>query len=107
MLFTAFFVSHYLNRVVSSEQRATVLSFKGLAFNLGYGLIGLMYAALLAVLRSGNHREAALGSPEAAEAAIFREAMQFFPPYFLIVLLLLGVFAWWRLHGGNRHREIG
>ncbi len=107
MLFTAFFVSHYLNRVASSEQRATVLSFKGLAFNLGYGLIGLMYTALLALLRSGNHRDAALLSPEAAEAAIFRDAMQFFPPYFLIGLLFLCAFAWWQLRPGNGHRKIG
>jgi Na+/proline symporter len=32
-----FFQSHYLNRITSSEQRATVLSFKGLSFNLAYG----------------------------------------------------------------------
>jgi hypothetical protein len=107
MLFTAFFVSHYLNRVASSEQRATVLSFKGLAFNLGYGLIGLMYTALLALLRSGNHGEAVLLSPEVAEAAIFRDAMQFFPPYFLIGLLFLCGFAWWQLRPGSGHRKIG
>jgi MFS family permease len=107
MLFTAFFVSHYLNRVTSSEQRATVLSFKGLAFNLGYGLIGLMYAGLLAVLRSGNDSAAALMPHDGGEAAIFRDAMHFFPPYFLMGLLLLYGFAWWRLRRGGGHREIG
>ncbi len=107
MLFTAFFVSHYLNRVTSSDQRATVLSFKGLAFNFGYGLIGLMYATLLAVLRSGNGTEAALLSSDGGEAAIFRDAMHFFPPYFLMGLLLLYGFAWWQLRRGDGYREIG
>ena len=35
----SFFLSHYLNRATSSEQRATVLSFKGLFLNLGYGAV--------------------------------------------------------------------
>ena len=43
MFLLGFFVSHYLNQVTSSEQRATVLSFKGLSFNLAYAGIGLLY----------------------------------------------------------------
>jgi MFS family permease len=46
-----FFESHYLNRITASHQRATVLSFKGLSFNLAYGLIGVLYSILLAFLR--------------------------------------------------------
>jgi len=46
-----FFQSHYLNRITASHQRATVLSFKGLSFNLAYGVIGVLYALLLAALR--------------------------------------------------------
>lgn len=101
MLFTVFFVSHYLNRLTSSEQRATVLSFKGLAFNLGYGMIGLMYSTLLAVLRSENGAGAVTSSPGGSEAAIFRESIHFFPPYFLLALLLLCGFAWWKLRRGG------
>ena len=51
MYFMGFFVSHYLNRITDSHQRATVLSFKGLSFNLAYGLIGLLYSLLLYTLR--------------------------------------------------------
>jgi len=47
-----FFQSHYLNRITHSHQRATVLSFKGLSFNLAYGMIGVLYSMLLAQLRS-------------------------------------------------------
>ncbi|MEE4314913.1 MAG: MFS transporter, partial [Desulfofustis sp.] len=37
LLLPSFFTSHYLNRATASAQRATVLSFKGLLFNLAYG----------------------------------------------------------------------
>lgn len=48
----SFFMSHYLNAEVDSKRRATVLSFKGLALNLGFGGISLMYGVLLAALRT-------------------------------------------------------
>ncbi|AXY01134.1 MFS transporter [Vibrio alfacsensis] len=38
------FISYHLNKKTESHNRATVLSFKGLMFNLGYGLIGILYA---------------------------------------------------------------
>lgn len=40
-------VSHYLNAITDSARRATVLSFKGLVFNLGYGALGLLFAGLV------------------------------------------------------------
>ena len=43
MQFIGFFLSHYLNRVVDSRRRATVLSFKGLSNNLAYGGLSLIY----------------------------------------------------------------
>ena len=51
---TAYLVSYYLNAAVDSHQRATVLSFKGLAFNLGYGLVSLAFAGALRALRGGS-----------------------------------------------------
>ena len=36
------FPSHYLNAITDSEIRATVLSFKGIVFNLGYGMAGVL-----------------------------------------------------------------
>lgn len=38
------FISYHLNKNTESHNRATVLSFKGLVFNLGYGSIGILYA---------------------------------------------------------------
>ncbi len=47
----SFFVSHYLNRLAASWVHATVLSFKGLAYNLSYGFIGVLYAILVSSSR--------------------------------------------------------
>jgi len=43
-----FLQSHYLNQLVDSGRRATVLSFRGLAVNVGYGLGCLGFAAVTA-----------------------------------------------------------
>jgi hypothetical protein len=55
-----FIVSYYLNALVESHHRATVLSFKGLAFNLGYGFVGLLFALVLKAFQDGNHPDHAL-----------------------------------------------
>jgi hypothetical protein len=52
-----FILSYYLNALVESSRRATVLSFKGLAFNLGYGLVSLLFAFVLRALRDGGTAE--------------------------------------------------
>ena len=44
MVAIGFLLSYYLNALVESNRRATVLSFKGVAFNLGYGLVSLLFA---------------------------------------------------------------
>ena len=54
MAAVAYLVSYYLNAAVDSHQRATVLSFKGLAFNLGYGFVSLAFAGALRALRGGG-----------------------------------------------------
>ena len=43
-----FLQSHYLNQLVDSGRRATVLSFRGLAVNVGYGLGSIGFAAATA-----------------------------------------------------------
>ena len=52
LMLTSFFASHYLNLITDSKHRATVLSFKGLSFNLAYGMIGILYAGLMQHLRT-------------------------------------------------------
>jgi hypothetical protein len=48
-----YIVSYYLNALTDSAHRATVLSFKGVAINLGYGFISLLFALALRAGRPG------------------------------------------------------
>lgn len=96
LMLTSFFVSHYLNPLTTSEQRATVISFKGLSFNLAYGLIGLLYSGLLARLREGLSTGGAM-TGDALEAQVFKQSIHWFPGYFLVAFALLLILARWRL----------
>lgn len=89
MYLIGFFLSHYLNQATSSERRATVLSFKGLFLNLGYGGIGLLYSLLLALLRSDAHVQWPGLTEEALKNRIFFESLPWFSWYFGIILLVL------------------
>jgi MFS family permease len=61
MMILGYMVSYYLNALVDSHHRATVLSFKGLVFNLGYGFISLLFALVLRAVRDHRSTEVALG----------------------------------------------
>ncbi len=79
-----FFTSHYLNAGVDSRHRATVLSFRGLALNLGFGAISLVYGGILRMLRDG---------PEAANgASVYRESLFWLPGIFLVLFITLLVY---------------
>jgi len=52
-----FMLSYYLNKFADSDKRATILSFKGLSFNIAYGLMGVMYAAYIKNLRVSINAE--------------------------------------------------
>lgn len=81
MGFLGFTISRALNREADSARRATVLSVKGLAFNLGYGSFSLGFSLLLAS-RSGSGEDEAL-----------RNALLWQVPFFALVtstLLLWG-----------------
>ncbi|MEZ0299632.1 MAG: MFS transporter [Candidatus Methylacidiphilales bacterium] len=60
MMILGFTISYYLNALVDSRHRATVLSFKGFAFNLGYGFISLLFALVLRAVRDGTSEQEAL-----------------------------------------------
>jgi MFS family permease len=93
LMLTAFFTSHYLNEITSSEQRATVLSFKGLAFNLAYGIIGLLFAWLIVHLRadlSGAHPD---WSRELIENQAFKDSFLWMPGYFLLLGALIALYS--------------
>jgi hypothetical protein len=78
-----FFTSNYLNQWTDSRVRATVLSFRGMAFNLGYALAGLFFAGLTAHLRATH-----LG---ADENTIFAMALPWLPSAFLACAILLWI----------------
>jgi MFS family permease len=94
MVFKQFFTSHYLNQMTSSDRRATVLSFKGLSYNLAYGLVGIIYALALAALRQTGE-----GSPDMAQSHVFRLSFEALPWYFLVVVALFVVYAYRRRTG--------
>lgn len=80
-----FQASFYLNRAVDSSLRATVLSFKGLALNLGLGFASLLYTGLVATLRA---RDAGLPEAELQEH-VFLDALLAFPLYYIVLMILI------------------
>ncbi|MCB1226732.1 MAG: MFS transporter [Verrucomicrobiales bacterium] len=87
MRFLQFFLSHYLNEVVDSERRATVLSFRGLAMNLAYGGMTLLFALQTRMLRERLGAEE--GAPE-----VFAAALRWWPGgYVLLLVVTLGLLA--------------
>ncbi len=80
-----FFMSTYINAETSSRRRATVLSVKSLAFNVGYGMVGLLYAGWNAWLKMSD---AAQG-----DAGVFEVGLPIFPLFFLVTYFV----GWWFL----------
>ncbi len=93
MMALGYMVSYYLNAIVDSAHRATVLSFKGLAINLGYGFISLVFALVLRAVRHG-------GSAEDA----FSHSLLFLPIWIVLggMICLLGFSRHVRLLGSAR-----
>ena len=81
-----FFLSNYLNAMIDSSERATVLSFRGLAFNMGYGFVSVLFAVLMRHLTAD-------ASPETTQQTIFAASLFWLPWYFLLSLLPLAAFA--------------
>ncbi len=102
-----FFESHYLNRITASHQRATVLSFKGLSFNLAYGLIGVGYSILLAFLRPQLAATIPGIDRLDLENAVFIDSMGWFPWYFVVTMAGLLVVARWQLKHTDVHKIAG
>jgi hypothetical protein len=105
MYLDRFFQSHYLNRITASHQRATVLSFKGLSFNLAYGLIGVLYSILLAFLRPQLVAIHPGMDRLELENAVFIESMGWFPWYFAVTLVGLLMVANHQLKNTDVHKR--
>ena len=78
-----FLVSYYLNALVGSGLRATVLSFKGLVFNLGYGFVSLLFAMALRAVRDGGGAEETFG-----------RTLGWLPVWLVATLVILIVLFW-------------
>lgn len=107
MFLLSFFLSHYLNRVTESGQRATVLSFKGLSLNLAYGLLGVLYSLLLALLRWRIESSPSDFVEQDVENTVFIQSIAWFPWYFLLAFAGLVVFARWQLRHSHEHKIRG
>ena len=107
LMLVSFFTSHYLNRITESHQRATVLSFKGLAFNLAYGTIGFLFALLITRLRQSGKEGHPDWSSTAIENFAFHQAIGWFPWYAAVCLALTIIFCLYRLRGSEDYRKIG
>jgi len=77
MGYLGFTLSRALNKEADSSRRATVLSVKGLAFNLGYGSFSLAFSLLLASFAGGKGDEA------------FRHALAWQVPFYSITVFCL------------------
>jgi hypothetical protein len=84
--YLSFTISRALHREADSSRRATVLSVKGLAFNLGYGLFSLGFSQLLA------------GFPDRPAGAALRSALFWQVPAFALLVMVLFAWAgiWWK-----------
>lgn len=80
-----FFVSHYLNLWARPEVRATVLSFRGVALNLAYGAVGVLFAGLAARVREV--------APAATDNELFGQTLIWLPFLFVAALAAAGVVA--------------
>lgn len=104
---TGFMISHYLNRITASHQRATVLSFKGLSYNLAFGALGIMYAILFHALKVSENNSVPGMTDEEIKNAVFAGSLFYFPLYFFIATGLFMIFALWKLRHTRMHREPG
>ncbi len=92
MYFTGFFASYYINRETDSRRRATVLSFKGLVYNISYGVLGVLYALVLKFERTGL--EKIIPDTQQLEIQVFKDAFVSFPLLFMAGMGVVGIFSY-------------
>ncbi len=85
MGYLEFTVSRTLHDAADSTRRATVLSVKGLVFNLGYGLFSFAFASLLASF------------PDTSEGTSLRNALLWQLPFFVLLTSALLIWAFFVL----------
>lgn len=86
-----FQASYYINSAVDSKIRATVLSFKGLALNLGLGIASLLYTALIRALKYGQPESL---TNDEVQRTVFIKALQAFPLYYFLLFVGITLLAY-------------
>ncbi|MGL6257796.1 MFS transporter [Vibrio sp. WXL210] len=84
------FTSYHLNKNTESHNRATVLSFKGLIFNLGYGVIGMLYAYYYKLVSRGY------SEVEIEENLAFLASLSSFFYYFTLLFAAISAFFYFK-----------
>ncbi|WP_045385058.1 MFS transporter [Vibrio rotiferianus] len=84
------FISYHLNKKTESHNRATVLSFKGLMFNLGYGSIGILYAYYYKLISQNYTQE------QIAQHVDFIASLSSFFYYFTFLFFVISVFFYFK-----------
>ncbi|NOY00760.1 MAG: MFS transporter [Verrucomicrobia bacterium] len=79
-----FFISNYLNRVTSSENRATVLSFRSMAMNLAYGGVVFAYGLQTKFLSSLPENQNVTDGFDSFDQNIFAQAISSWWIYFAL-----------------------
>ena len=82
----SYFVSSYLNQWTDSALRATVLSFRGMALNIGYAVAGICFASRVSSIRASGS--------VTSEDAIFGKALLSLPIAFTLGWIALTLIAW-------------
>jgi len=82
----SYFVSSYLNQWTDSALRATVLSFRGVALNIGYAVAGMGFAGVASTIRASGSWP--------SENAIFGKALLSLPIAFALGWIALTLIAW-------------
>lgn len=106
-MMNGFFLSHYLNNETSSEKRATVLSFKGLIYNLSYGLIGFVYSILFASYKQNLMIDSPKMTTIMIENNTFIVSTGWFKWYFIVSFIAVLFFCSFVLKNTTRHKKIG
>jgi len=107
MMLTSFFTSTYLNKIAKAEQRATVLSYKGLAFNAAYGVIGILYGGLIVSLRGGLQQAAYPLTDNLIENKAFTLSLGYFPEYLAIILFLVSLLCFFHFRFSTKRKSSG
>lgn len=101
IMLTSFFTSHYLNQVTSSHHRATVLSFKGMAFNLAYGAIGIGFAQLMQISRTGIATTNPAITEQLLENLALKQTVSWFPWYAIVGIIGVAVLCRYLLRNAD------